>query len=238
MYWKTVKIKTMVNETTDKKVYDFEKRYYEALGFTLDPRPPVENADGTTTYAFDPEFESSFVYEGFLFVLLVMTAGYFFIQTNKIDYLTSAANQAEINEFKELIDPEVDPLEDTVELTKAEKKKKKEKQEEDRIRLKYLSKKIKKNFIDCQYFYSFNTKFFLSAIIFQMFAAMSFNSLSDTPQMIIILILAAFYANRKQHSQSYRKASFFMIYFIMTMLSLKLINDILNRIPFVRDFMR
>lgn len=101
-----------------------------------------------------------------------------------------------------------------------------------------MSKKIKKNFIDSDYFYSFNTKFFLTAVLFQMFAAMSFNSLSDTPQMLIILILAAFYANRKQHSQSYRRASFGMIYFMMTMLSLKLINDILNRIPFVRDFMR
>ena len=101
-----------------------------------------------------------------------------------------------------------------------------------------MSKKIKKNFIDSQYFYKFNTKFFLMAVFFQMSAAMSFNSLSDAPQMVIILILAAFYANRKLHSQAYRKASFFMIYFMMTMLSLKLINDILNRIPFVRDFMR
>lgn len=43
MFWKTVKIDTMVNETTDKKTYDFEKRYYEALGFTLIPRLPLEN---------------------------------------------------------------------------------------------------------------------------------------------------------------------------------------------------
>lgn len=79
IFWKTTKIKTMVNETTEKKVYDFEKRYYEALGFTLVPRTPMENNDGTTTYAFDAEFQLSFVYEGYLFFVLIMTALYFFI---------------------------------------------------------------------------------------------------------------------------------------------------------------
>ena len=79
IFWKTTKIKTMVNETTEKKVYDFEKRYYEALGFTLVPRTPIENNDGTTTYAFDAEFQLSFVYEGYLFFVLIMTALYFFI---------------------------------------------------------------------------------------------------------------------------------------------------------------
>lgn len=101
-----------------------------------------------------------------------------------------------------------------------------------------MEKCIKKNFIDAEYFYQFNQKFFALAFMFELFTAMSFNSCSDIPCLFILLILAAFYGQRKQYSRAYRQGSFFVVYFIMFMLVLKLINDILNRIPFIKDFMK
>ena len=74
--------------------------------------------------------------------------------------------------------------------------------------------------------------------MFELFTAMSFNSCSDIPCLFILLILAAFYGQRKQYSRAYRQGSFFIVYFIMFMLVLKLVNDILNRIPFIKDFMK
>lgn len=58
IFWKTTKIKTMVNETTNKAVYDFEKRYYEALGFVLVPRGNYNDSNFKyEVYAFDADFE-------------------------------------------------------------------------------------------------------------------------------------------------------------------------------------
>ena len=65
---------------------------------------------------------------------------------------------------------------------------------------------------------------------------MNFNSCSDIPALFFMLLLFAFYGVRKQYSILYRKYSFFVVYFIQTVLTLKMFNDILLRIDFIQTF--
>ena len=63
--------------------------------------------------------------------------------------------------------------------------------------LKDLRKEVKKNFIGSQWFYNMNQKFFIVALTAQLFEAMSFNSCSDIPSLFFILVMFAFYLQRK-----------------------------------------
>jgi hypothetical protein len=78
----------------------------------------------------------------------------------------------------------------------------------------------------------------MSTLLFQLLEAMAFNSCSDIPALFMILLLFAFYAYRKKYSVVYREYSFFVMYFIMITLTMKVIFSSLIRIDFIREAMK
>lgn len=118
--WKAATIKTV--ETTDKAIYDERRRFYESLGFALVPRQDYHEHKNCNHFAFDVDMITSFIYEAFLAAISLLTALYYWINAKRIDYLTDPANQDDIQEYKDLINPAVDPLREADEnLTKEQR---------------------------------------------------------------------------------------------------------------------
>jgi len=102
------------------------------------------------------------------------------------------------------------------------KKEEDAKREADKERLEELAKKIKPNIVGSEKFYKFNQKFFILAFFAKLIESVTFNSMSSVPGMFLLLGLAAMYDLRKKYSRFYRTYSFFVIYYIQTMMILKL----------------
>jgi hypothetical protein len=105
--WKSAMIKTV--ETTDKRVYDERRRFYESLGFALVARRDYHEHPNCNHFAFDVDMSASFLFEGFLAAISLLTALYYWVNAKRIDYLTDPDNQEEIQEYKDLINPPFDP---------------------------------------------------------------------------------------------------------------------------------
>ena len=143
--------------TTDKAVYDERRRFYESLGFALTARKDYHVHKNCDHYVFDVDMSASFLFEAYLAAISVLTALYYWVNARRIDYLTDPYNQLAIQEYKDLVDPTIDPLKATVEeQTKEERLEIKRKEATDAKRLAQLEKSIKKNFIDAEYFYQYN----------------------------------------------------------------------------------
>jgi len=66
---------------------------------------------------------------------------------------------------------------------------------------------------------------------------MSFNTLLDLPILIIVLVLVAFYDLRKNYTVIYRSYCFFVVYWMQTVMIIKLIHDILVRTYFIKTWL-
>jgi len=107
---------------------------------------------------------------------------------------------------------------------------------EKKLEMKKLESKIKKSFVDNDWFYKRNQLFFMGALLFQLLQSMSFNNCADVPTLFMLLILCALYPLRRQMTYFYRLFCFIIIYWIQFMLTLKIINETAVRIDFLNDF--
>lgn len=103
--------------------------------------------------------------------------------------------------------------------------------------MKALCKGVKKIFVDSDHFYRYNQKFFIGLILFELFQAMVFNSCSDIPTLFMLLALFASYAYRKVYTRAFLQYTFLLVYFIQLVLTLKIINETLVRIDYIREQM-
>jgi len=69
--------------------------------------------------------------------------------------------------------------------------------------MKQLTKKVKRNYMDCDWFLKSNKIFFLFFLFFVLAGAMEFNSISDIPAMAMVLLLLSFYAFRREYFLAY-----------------------------------
>jgi len=92
---------------------------------------------------------------------------------------------------------------------------------------------IKPNIVGSERFYKFNQKFFLLAFLTKLVESVTFNSMASVPGMFLLLGLAAMYDLRKKYSRFYRTYSFVVIYYIQTMMVLKLCVSVYTSIETV-----
>mmetsp|Transcript_21580 Transcript_21580/g.33239 ORF Transcript_21580/g.33239 Transcript_21580/m.33239 type:complete len:491 (-) Transcript_21580:2754-4226(-) len=248
--WKLLKIKTMKKTPTSREDFLYEIRFYESLGFDLEYNHELLKVDHAADleYVYEPRWTESFIQEIMFTILVVGSLIYFSKMQGIMDYLTNPESKKEIEEMLTLQNKSDEEEEEGDDgelkvgskgvLLKQEREAKAEKEAQEHIRLQQLEKKIRKNFVDCEWFYNKNQMFFGLALLFQLFEAMSYNSCSDIPSLFMILLLFAFYAVRKKYSVAYRKYSFFVVYAIQFILILKIINDTMNSIDFVQEFMK
>jgi hypothetical protein len=142
-------------------------------------------------------------------------------------FLKNETNQDEIKEYREIWEFfNQNDDEDEKKATKqssigtASKSREEQEQEEKlkkskKERLKILQDKISKNFVDSIWFFDLDQKFGMLTIFFQVTGATSYNSCSDLPALLLILILTASWPFRKKHSWFYRKFNIFLFYFII-----------------------
>ena len=69
--------------------------------------------------------------------------------------------------------------------------------------MKQLTKKVRRNYMDCDWFLKSNKVFFLLFLFFVLAGAMEFNSISDIPAMAMVLLLLSFYAFRREYFLAY-----------------------------------
>ena len=100
-----------------------------------------------------------------------------------------------------------------------------------------IQKGHKKHFVDTNFFYKLNQKFFIVVILFSLFQAMVYNACSDIPNLFLLLLMFAFYAYRKVYTRQFLQFTFLVVYFIQFILTIKIINDILTKIEFAQTFM-
>lgn len=66
---------------------------------------------------------------------------------------------------------------------------------------------------------------------------MTFNSCSDIPALLFIAVMAAFYSVRKSYSVAYRVFCFFVVYYIMALMLLKIIHEVVTQIGFINKML-
>lgn len=89
--WKSLKVKSMIEKTSDHDEFKSEIRFYESLGYVLDY--PEEMFDGTPNsdgnYIFAPDMTQSFLFEAFLAFLIALTYEQYHRLGKKIRLLTN-----------------------------------------------------------------------------------------------------------------------------------------------------
>lgn len=80
--------------------------------------------------------------------------------------------------------------------------------------IKKLRKSLDIGFLECNYFKKQNKIFFLLIIGFQLMQSMVFNSISDVPQLIMIIGLATFFTVRKKNPVLFGKITYYVVQYI------------------------
>jgi len=101
-----------------------------------------------------------------------------------------------------------------------------------------IKKRIKKIYVDSNYFYLWNRVFFVLILLFELSQSMAYNSCSDIPALLMILVMFAFYAYRKANTRLFLQYTFIVVYFIQFIITLKIINEIVRNIDFARKWMK
>lgn len=99
-----------------------------------------------------------------------------------------------------------------------------------------LRKTTPLNFLGCFYFQRLNKMLYILIIFLQLLHSMSFNSLFEIPQLLLILTLFGFFAFRKYYSFEYGLLNFFVAYYFQFTLMLKLTYWISTEIGFVNRY--
>jgi hypothetical protein len=94
-----------------------------------------------------------------------------------------------------------------------------------------LSKKVGRNYIDCEWFIKSNKVCFLCFLLCILAGAMEYNSVADIPSMAMVLVLLSFYAYRKEYFRAYGQFVMFMAYYMHLTISLKIFWSMLPHIP-------
>jgi len=94
-----------------------------------------------------------------------------------------------------------------------------------------LSKKVSRNYIDCEWFIKSNKACFLCFLLCILAGAMEYNSVADIPSMAMVLVLLSFYAHRKEYFRAYGQFVMFMAYYMHLAISLKIFWSMLAHIP-------
>lgn len=110
---------------------------------------------------------------------------------------------------------------------KAERQRADEEKARDEARLKELHAKIPRSFVGSKWIYNQNQLAYLTIMTSSIFRAMVWNNVMDVPGMLLILLTIAFYQMRKDISAFYRPLSFFLVYWIQTVLIIKFIHDMI-----------
>jgi len=135
--------------------------------------------------------------------LFVFSLGLLFFamsQQKKINYLSDENNQADIKALSLILDHDAEGGNDDEEEeavgkpstgTKAQKNREqqeaeqliKDRAQEEKMRLR---KTVPMSYVDCDYYYSYNTKFFMVSLVFVLFQGMINNSCIDIPSLFLI----------------------------------------------------
>jgi hypothetical protein len=75
-------------------------------------------------------------------------------------------------------------------------------------------------------------------IMFLIIQSMGYNSLSDVPQLVIIMLLSSFFGIRKRYPIMYGQSIFFIAYYVQFALTLKVMYGILSSIEIVAHIMK
>lgn len=246
--WKYRKVGTMETTTTTLKAFKFEIKFYESLGFQL----TYDKAEllGTSTpadsqWTYEADLVHSFMFEAILFGLMLVGIIQTLRTRSMYNYLTHpeiVQDLSDLQEYQERLareqeeDAKKEPslaIVKNVQDAEADALAAKEEAE----KFESVQKKVKKSFLDSDNFYKNNRIFFITLILFELFQAMVFNSCSDIPTLFMLLLVFAMYAFRKDYTVAFLQYTFFVVYFIQFMLTLKLINNTLTSIDFVKDWM-
>ena len=93
-----------------------------------------------------------------------------------------------------------------------------------------LSKKVSRNYIDCEWFIKSNKACFLCFLLCILAGAMEYNSVADIPSMAMVLVLLSFYAHRKEYFRAYGQFVMFMAYYMHLAISLKIFWSMVTKI--------
>ena len=102
--------------------------------------------------------------------------------------------------------------------------------------MKQLTKKVKRNYMDCDWFLKSNKIFFLCFLFFVLAGAMEFNSISDIPAMAMVLLLLSFYAFRREYFLAYGRFVMFMAYYVQFAVTVKIFWTLLMVVPEVHSW--
>ena len=247
--WKVRKINTMIPSTDDYDTFKSEIRFYESLGFKLDYHESAyegtPNSDGQYTYSVSMAY--SFGFEAFLVVMMLTFIEFLYDIHKRYSHLTHEKTIRNLNilakymtekherEEEEMQNGEMSALA-TGNKNRDEIDKEKEKERELENEMNEIKKGVKKIFLNSDHFFSFNQVFFVLLILFTLLQAMMFNSCSDIPSLFMLLVMFATYALRKNFTTQFLKYTFFVVYFIQGVMTLKLINATCLNVLFVKDF--
>ena len=93
------------------------------------------------------------------------------------------------------------------------------------------------SYVDCDYVYSFDRYYFIFSLAFVLFQGMLNNSCIDLPSLELILGLVAAYPYRKYYTKTVLEYTFFVIYYLAFIITIKLVQEIFVKIEFIQDLM-
>ena len=80
--------------------------------------------------------------------------------------------------------------------------------------MKKIAEEIQPNYLDCQYFRTKSTFFFIMTLICQLLESLGFNGMYDIPAFFFMLTLGSIYSFRKSFYQLFGQLKIFTIQYI------------------------
>ena len=77
-----------------------------------------------------------------------------------------------------------------------------------------LRKTVPMTYVDSDYYYSYNSKYFMVSLVFVLFQGMINNSCIDIPSLFLIQGLAATYPYRKLYTKTVLEYIFVVMYYL------------------------
>lgn len=96
-----------------------------------------------------------------------------------------------------------------------------------------LKQIIRRNMVGSEAFYNHNQFYFVMGIITTLFEAVSFNTISSIPSLIMIIGLLSMFEIRKNFSRAYRAFSFFTLYWVQIVMIIKLAMELILKVESV-----
>lgn len=89
--------------------------------------------------------------------------------------------------------------------------------------------------MDSIWYFDQDQKFGILTMFFQVTGATAYNSCSDLPALLLILILTASWPFRKKHSWFFRKYTIFLYYFIIVSMFVQIIGTMAENVEYIND---